>query len=202
MTLIAVTKTVDVETINKAIGLGITDIGENRVQELEKKIEGIGDSVNYHLIGHLQTNKVRNIIDKVKLIHSLDRMSLAKELDKRAKMSDLVIDALIQVNVAEEESKFGLEVNQVLPFIEEVLKFDNIRIKGLMTIAPYTDDKILLRNVFRTMYNLKEEITKGNYENLSMDYLSMGMTNDYEMAIEEGSNMIRVGSGIFGDRNY
>lgn len=202
MTLIAVTKTVDVETINKAIELGITDIGENRVQELEKKIEEIGENVNYHLIGHLQTNKVRNIIDKVKLIHSLDRMSLVKELDKRAKMNNLIIDTLIQVNVAEEESKFGLEVNQVLPFVEEVLKFENIRVKGLMTIAPYTDDKILLRNVFRTMYNLKEEISKAGYENLSMDYLSMGMTNDYEMAIEEGSNMIRVGSGIFGDRNY
>lgn len=202
MTLIAVTKTVDVNTITKAIELGIRDIGENRVQELEKKIEDIGDNVNYHLIGHLQTNKVRNIIDKVKLIHSLDRMSLVKELDKRAKMNDLVIDTLIQVNVAEEDSKFGLEVNQVLPFIEEVLKFENIRVKGLMTIAPYSDDKVLLRNVFRTMYKLKEEITSHNYENLSMDYLSMGMTNDYEIAIEEGSNMIRVGSGIFGDRNY
>lgn len=202
MTLIAVTKTVDVYTINKAIELGITDIGENRVQELEKKIEAIGDNVNYHLIGHLQTNKVRNIIDKVKLIHSLDRMSLAKELDKRAKMNNLIIDTLLQVNVAEEDTKFGLEVNQVLPFIEEVLKFDNIRIKGLMTIAPYTDDKVLLRNVFRTMFKLKEEINNQKYENLSIDYLSMGMTNDYTIAIEEGSNMVRVGSGIFGDRNY
>lgn len=196
------TKTVDVETINKAIELGITDIGENRVQELEKKIDAIGDNVNYHLIGHLQTNKVRNIIDKVKLIHSLDRMSLVKELDKRAKMNDLTIDTLVQVNVAEEDSKFGLEVNQVLPFIEEVLKFDNIKIKGLMTIAPYTDDQILLRDIFRTMYKLKEKILNAKYENLSMDYLSMGMTNDYKIAIEEGSNMIRVGSGIFGERNY
>ena len=202
MTLIAVTKTVDVDTINQAIELGITDIGENRVQELEKKIEAIGDHVNYHLIGHLQTNKVKYIIDKVKLIHSLDRISLAKELDKRAKMNDMSIDTLVQINVAEEDSKFGLEVSQVLPFIEEVLKFDNIRIRGIMTIAPYTDDKVLLRNVFRTMYQLKEKISNRNYENLSMDYLSMGMTNDYEIAIEEGSNMIRVGTGIFGDRNY
>lgn len=196
------TKTIDVETINKAIELGITDIGENKVQELERKIEEIGDNVNYHLIGHLQTNKVRNIIDRVKLIHSLDRLSLLKELDKRAKMSNLVIDTLIQVNVAEEESKFGLKVNQVLPFVEEALEYENIRVRGLMTIAPYTDDKVLLRNIFRTMYSLKEEINKGKYENLSMDYLSMGMTNDYEMAIEEGSNMIRVGSGIFGERIY
>ncbi|MDR7869872.1 MAG: YggS family pyridoxal phosphate-dependent enzyme [Tissierellaceae bacterium] len=202
VTLIAVTKTVDVDTVNKAIELGITDIGENRVQELEKKIDGINGSVNCHLIGHLQTNKVRNIIDKVKLIHSLDRISLAKELDKRAKMNDLVIDTLVQVNVAEEDTKFGLEVSKVLPFIEEILKFDNIRIRGLMTIAPYTDDEILLREVFRTMYNLKEEIKNHNYENLTIDYLSMGMTNDYKIAIEEGSNMIRVGTGIFGKRNY
>lgn len=201
MTLVAVTKTVDVDTINKAIELGISDIGENRVQELEKKIESIGDKVNYHLIGHLQTNKVRNIIDKVKLIHSLDRMSLVKELDKRAKMNDLVIDTLVQVNVAEEDTKFGLKVDEVLPFIEKVLSYENIRIRGLMTMAPYTDDQVLLRDVFRTMYKLKGKVSNQNYENLSMDYLSMGMTNDYEIAIEEGSNMIRVGSGIFGGRN-
>lgn len=169
---------------------------------MEKKIESIGSNVNYHLIGHLQTNKVRNIIDKVKLIHSLDRMSLVKELDKRAKMNDLVIDTLVQVNVAQEDTKFGLEVDQVLPFIEEVLKYENIRIKGLMTIAPYTDDEALLRSIFRRMHSLKEDINKRNYADLSMDYLSMGMTNDYKIAIEEGSNMIRVGSGIFGDRNY
>ena len=132
----------------------------------------------------------------------MDRISLVKELDKRAKMNNLIIDTLVQVNVADEDTKFGLEVNQVLPFIEEVLKFDNIRIKGLMTIATYTDDKVLLRNVFRTMFKLKEEINNRNYGDLSMDYLSMGMTNDYVIAIEEGSNMVRIGSGIFGDRNY
>lgn len=198
----AVTKTVDVATIEEAIGLGITDIGENRVQELREKIEAIGEGVNYHLIGHLQTNKVKYIIDKVKLIHSLDRLSLVKELDKRARQRQLVIDTLVQVNVAEEESKFGLKVEEVLPFIEEVLKYENIRIRGLMTIAPYTDDEALLRKIFRTMYKLKEDISKRKYENLTMDYLSMGMTNDYKIAIEEGSNMIRVGSAIFGTRKY
>lgn len=202
MTLIAVTKTVDVETIKEAIELGVTDIGENKVQELEKKIEEIGDNVDYHMIGHLQTNKVKYIIDKVKLIHSLDRKSLVKELNKRAKQNNLVIDALVQVNVAEEETKFGLEVSQVLPFIEKVLEFENIRIRGLMTMAPHTDDEKVLRQVFRTMYELQEEIKAHNYENLSMDYLSMGMTNDYEIAIEEGSNMVRVGTAIFGGRNY
>jgi pyridoxal phosphate enzyme (YggS family) len=199
--LVAVTKTVDVDTINEAIDFGITDIGENRVQELTKKIDLIGDRVNYHLIGHLQTNKVKYIIDKVKIIHSLDRISLAKELDKRAKQNDLIINTLVQVNVAEEDTKFGLEVSQVLPFIEQVLAYDNIRIRGLMTMAPYTDDEVLLRKVFRTMYELKEKILSQDYENLSMDYLSMGMTNDYKIALEEGSNMIRVGSGIFGERN-
>lgn len=198
----AVTKTVDVATIEEAIGLGITDIGENRVQELREKIEAIGEGVNYHLIGHLQTNKVKYIIDKVKLIHSLDRLSLVKELDKRARQRQLVIDTLVQVNVAEEESKFGLKVEEVLPFIEEVLKYENIRIRGLMTIAPYTDDEALLRKIFRSMYKLKEDISKRKYENLTMDYLSMGMTNDYKIAIEEGSNMIRVGSAIFGTRKY
>lgn len=200
--LIAVTKTVDVERINEAIGTGILNIGENKVQELEKKYNIIGDTVNYHMIGHLQTNKVRNIIGKTRLIHSLDRISLAKELDKRSKNNDIVTDVLIQVNVAEEETKFGLEVDKVLYFIEEILDLNNIKVRGLMTIAPYTTDTKLLRNVFRTLFNLKEDIINRNYENLSMDYLSMGMTNDYELAIEEGSNMVRIGSAIFGKRNY
>ena len=197
--LIAVTKTVDIDRIEEAISLGITDIGENRVQELEKKIDALGNRVNYHLIGSLQTNKVRFIIDEVKLIHSLDRVSLAKELEKRAKMNNILVNALIQVNVAEEETKSGLRVDEVISFIEEIQKYENIRIKGLMTIAPFTDDEAILRNVFRTM---KENIISRDYENVSMDYLSMGMTNDYEIAIEEGSNMIRVGTGIFGKRNY
>ncbi|WP_165920304.1 YggS family pyridoxal phosphate-dependent enzyme [Tissierella praeacuta] len=200
--LIAVTKTVDVDRINGAIGTGISDIGENKVQELEKKYDIIGDKVNYHMIGHLQTNKVKNIIGKTKLVHSLDRISLAKELDKRSRSNDIVTDVLIQVNVAEEESKFGLEVDKVLYFIEEILDFKNIKIRGLMTIAPYTTDTMLLRNVFRTLFNLKENIINRNYNNLSMDYLSMGMTNDYELAIEEGSNIVRIGSAIFGKRNY
>ncbi|MDU5083156.1 YggS family pyridoxal phosphate-dependent enzyme [Tissierella carlieri] len=200
--LIAVTKTIDIDRINETIRVGISNIGENKVQELEKKYDLIGDTVNYHMIGHLQTNKVKNIIGKTRLIHSLDRLSLAKELDKRSKNSDIITDVLVQVNVAEEESKFGLKVEEVLYFIEEILDLKNIKVRGLMTIAPNTTDEILLRKVFRTLYNLKENIINKNYENLSMDYLSMGMTNDYELAIEEGSNMIRVGSAIFGKRNY
>ncbi len=154
------------------------------------------------MIGHLQTNKVRNIIDKVTLVHSLDRMSLAKELNKRARMNNISIDTLIQVNVAEEETKFGLKVEEVLPFIEKILDFEYINVRGLMTIAPHTDNEAILRQVFRSLYNLKEDISGRNYKNVKMDYLSMGMTNDYKIAIEEGSNMIRVGTGIFGKRNY
>ncbi len=154
------------------------------------------------MIGHLQTNKVKYIIDKVKLIHSLDRISLAKEMNKQAKKYGIIVDALIQVNVSEEESKFGLKVCELMPFIEEMTKFPNINIKGLMTIAPFTDDEIVLRDVFRKMNNLKEDINNKNYENISLEYMSMGMTNDYKIAIEEGSNMVRIGTGIFGKRNY
>lgn len=199
--LIAVTKTVEVETIKEALELGVTDIGENRVQELEKKMPLLGADVNYHMIGHLQSNKVKYIIDKVKLIHSLDRMSLAKEIDKRAKENNIIANTLIQVNVAEEESKFGLKIEDVIPFVEEIQKFNNIRVKGLMTIAPFSYDENLLRKVFRTMADIKEDIKDRNYENVSMDYLSMGMTNDFEIAIEEGANLIRVGTAIFGKRN-
>lgn len=200
--LIAVTKTIDIDRINEAIGAGAKDIGENKVQELEEKYDIIGNTANYHMIGHLQTNKVRNIIGKTSLIHSLDRMSLAKELDKRSGGSNIITEVLIQVNVAEEESKYGFKVKEVLPFIEQILAFENIKVRGLMTMAPFTKDEVVLRNVFRRLFNLKEDILSRNYENLTMDYLSMGMTNDYEIAIEEGSNMIRVGSGIFGSRNY
>lgn len=199
--LIAVTKTIDVDRIKEAINFGITDIGENKVQELQTKIPLLEDEVNYHMIGYLQTNKVKYILDKTTLIHSLDRTSLAKEINNKAKTSNIIVDTLIQVNVAEEETKFGLKVEEVVPFIEEVLSYENIRIKGLMTIAPFTDDKILLRTIFRTMYKLKEGIINRGYKGISMDYLSMGMTNDYEIAIEEGSNMIRIGTGIFGNRN-
>lgn len=200
--LIAVTKTIGIDKIKEAIDVGILDIGENRVQELETKYNLIGNKINYHMIGHLQTNKVKNIIGKTRLIHSLDRISLAMELDKRAKNIDKVAEVLLQVNVAEEESKFGLKVEEVLHFIEEILSLNNIKVRGLMTVAPFTSDKILLRKVFRTLNVLKKDIESRNYGNLSMDYLSMGMTNDYELAIEEGSNMIRIGSAIFGKRNY
>lgn len=198
--LIAVTKTQELELVKEIVDLGVKDIGENRVQDLVERIGNIGPIVNYHMIGHLQSNKVKDIINEITLLHSLDSISLAKELNKRAKMKDKVLDVLIQVNVAEEDSKFGFKVEEVLPFIENVLDFEYINVKGLMTMAPFTDDEVLLRKVFSTMYKLKEDISKRNYKKISMDYLSMGMTNDYEIAIEEGSNMVRLGTGIFGER--
>ncbi len=200
--IIAVTKTVGVDAINEALNLGLKDIGENRVQELVKKYDVIGSNGNFHMIGHLQTNKVKDIIDKVSLIHSLDRLSLAKELNKRAKMSDLVMDVLIQVNVAEEESKYGLKVDEVIPFLEKIMKYDNIKVKGLMTIAPFAEDPEEIRWVFKDLRRLGEVINSKGYDNVDMEILSMGMTNDYEVAIEEGSNMIRIGTGLFGKRNY
>lgn len=200
--VIAVTKTIGIDQINKALELGLTNIGENRVQEMMRKHDIIGNKANYHMIGHLQTNKVRNIIDKVSLVHSLDRMPLAKELNKRASMNNLVIDVLIQVNISEEESKYGLKVDEVIPFLENLFKYKNIKIRGLMTMAPHLDNPEEVRWVFRDLRKLSETIKNKNYDNVDMDILSMGMTNDYKVAIEEGSNMIRVGRGLFGERNY
>lgn len=202
VTLIAVTKTVDVDLIQKSLDLGLNNIGENRVQELQRKYEEIGDKATWHMIGHLQTNKVKYILDKVSLIHSLNRISLAKELNKRAKDTNKIIETLIQVNVAEEESKFGFKTGEVIPFIESILSMENIKVKGLMTIAPYAEDPEEVRYVFRELRNLKETIESRNYKEVDMKYLSMGMTNDYKVAIEEGSNMVRIGTALFGKREY
>ncbi len=202
VTLIAVTKTVDVDLIQKSLDLGLNNIGENRVQELQRKYEKIGDKATWHMIGHLQTNKVKYILDKVSLIHSLNRISLAKELNKRAKNANKIIETLIQVNVAEEESKFGFKAEEVIPFIETILPMENIKVKGLMTIAPYAEDPEEARYVFRELRNLKETIESRNYKEIDMKYLSMGMTNDYKVAIEEGSNIVRVGTALFGKREY
>lgn len=202
MTLIAVTKTIDISRINEVISLGIKDIGENKVQEIESKYNDIEKEVNWHMIGHLQSNKVKHIIDKVQLVHSLDRISLAEEIQKRASNKGIIIEVLIQVNIAEEESKFGLKYEQVIPFIEKVKEYENIRIMGLMTVAPYVENSEEVRFVFRQLKELFDEVETKNYKNVVMKYLSMGMTNDYEVALEEGSNMIRLGTGIFGKRIY
>jgi len=198
--IIAVTKTFGVDRIEEALNIGLDNIGENRVQELVEKYNILGKGPKYHMIGHLQSNKVKDIIDKVTLIHSLDRPSLSKEIDKRAKAKGIVMDVLVQVNVAEEESKHGLKVEKVIPFIEETLQYNTIKIKGLMTIAPLVEDAEEVRWVFRELRKLSEKISNQGYENVDMEFLSMGMSNDYEVAIEEGSNMIRIGTGLFGGR--
>lgn len=201
--LLAVTKTVDVDAIQQVIDNGITNVGENKPQELARKYDVLGDKVNWHLIGSLQTNKVKYIIDKVYMIHSLDREVLCEEIQKRAEKINRTINCLVQVNISKEESKHGLEQEDVLAFIENVSKkYKNIRIRGLMTMAPFTEDEKTVRSVFKGLKDLSINIEQKNIPNVSMEYLSMGMSNDYEIAIEEGSTIVRVGTSIFGERNY
>lgn len=201
--LIAVTKTVDVDKVLEAIDAGITDIGENKPQELARKYDVIGDNVRYHLIGTLQTNKVKYIIDKVYMIHSLDRVALCEEIQKRAEKINKTINCLVQVNISKEESKHGLEKEFVIDFIKEVSsKYKNIHIKGLMTMAPFVDDEEEIRNVFKSLKNLSLQIKDLNLQNVEMDTLSMGMSHDYKIAVEEGATMVRVGTSIFGQRDY
>lgn len=201
--LMAVTKTVDVDKVLEAIDAGITDIGENKPQELARKYEVIGDKVRYHLIGTLQTNKVKYIIDKAYMIHSLDRISLCEEIQKRAEKIDKIVNCLVQVNISKEESKHGLDRELVIDFIKDVSEnYKNIHIKGLMTMAPFIDDEEQIRKVFKNLKDLSLEINNLNIPNVEMDTLSMGMSHDYKIAIEEGATIIRVGTSIFGQRNY
>lgn len=198
--IIAVSKTVEPERILKAIDCGITELGENRVQELMEKYDIIDKECSWHLIGHLQTNKVKYIADKVKLIHSLDSMELAQEIQKRAAKAGRILEVLVQVNIAGEETKSGISPGQAMDFVKALSGFGNIRIKGLMTIAPMAENPEDVRWVFAGLRKLLIDIRKENIDNIDMDYLSMGMSNDFETAIEEGSNMVRVGTAIFGKR--
>ncbi|GAA0091574.1 YggS family pyridoxal phosphate-dependent enzyme [Paraclostridium bifermentans] len=201
--LIAVTKTVDIDAVNEAIECGVTDVGENKPQELARKYDVIGDRVKWHLIGSLQTNKVKYIIDKVYMIHSIDRLSLCDEIQKRAQSIDRQINCLIQVNISKEESKHGILEEDAIDFIKNISNnYPNIRVKGLMTMAPNTDDKNLIKSVFRGLKDLANKIDNENINNVSMEALSMGMSNDFEIAIEEGATFVRVGTSIFGQRNY
>lgn len=203
ITLLAVTKTVDVDLVNEAMNEGITSVGENKPQELARKYDIIGDKLNWHLIGTLQTNKVKYIIDKVCMIHSLDRIALCEEIQKRAEQINREIDCLIQVNISKEESKHGLDKDEVVDFVKEVSeKYKNIKIKGLMTMAPFVEDENEIRGVFKGLKDLSTQIKELNIPNVEMDALSMGMSHDYEIAIEEGATIVRVGTSIFGERNY
>ncbi|RYD06351.1 hypothetical protein N752_05510 [Desulforamulus aquiferis] len=199
VTLIGVTKNMTADKASQAVRAGILDLGENRVQELQNKHPLI-QGVRWHFIGHLQSNKVKYIIDKVHLIHSLDRWSLALEIDRRAREINRAVPVLIQVNVANEATKFGLEVQETYDFVTEVSGLKGISVQGLMTIAPFVEDPEEVRPVFKQLKDLSGHLK--NIPGVQMEQLSMGMTNDYHVAIEEGSTMVRIGTAIFGYRDY
>lgn len=202
ITVIAVTKTVDSDRALKAYEAGLNNFGENRVQEFNNKYESLKNfNINWHIIGHLQTNKVKYIIGKVKLIHSLESISLAEEIDKRSKQNGLITEVLVELNIAEEESKFGIKKENLIDFLKSIEGFENIRIVGLMTVAPFVEDKEEVRWVFKEMKQLYDTVSNMSFKNVNMKYLSMGMTNDYDIAIEEGANIVRVGTAIFGSRS-
>jgi pyridoxal phosphate enzyme (YggS family) len=199
VTLIGVSKTIDSDTVKQAVNYGLQNFGENRVQELQGKFNLV-ENVKWHMIGRLQRNKVKYIIDKVAMIHSLDRLSLAREINRQAEKINRSVPVLVQVNPANEESKAGLPYEEVIPFIETIYNLKNIKVMGLMLIAPLAEDPETVRPYFTMMKQLFDGIKQDNYPHIEMKYLSMGMSNDFEIAIEEGSNMVRIGTGIFGKR--
>ena len=202
VTLIAVSKTKPIEMLQTVYDLGARDFGENKVQEMCEKMEVLPKNIRWHMIGHLQRNKVKYIVDKVAMIHSVDSLRLAETIEKEAAKKAVIVPILIEVNVAQEESKFGLKPEEVLPLIEQIADFSHIRIKGLMTIAPYVDNAEENREIFRELKKLSVDIAAKNINNVTMSVLSMGMTGDYMVAVQEGATMVRVGTGIFGARNY
>ena len=200
--LVAVTKLHTPAEINEAIDAGVTDVGENKVQEILDKYDKV-KPVRWHLIGHLQTNKVKYIIDKVDLIHSVDSLHLAKEIDKRAAQHGKVMDILVQVNAADEESKFGVSSEEAEQLIADIAdQCPNVRIRGLMCIAPFLEDPNGCRPYFAEVKAIFDRHVGDPTGKTDFKYLSMGMSGDFEVAIEEGSNVIRVGTAIFGTRNY
>ncbi len=202
VTLIAVSKTKPVEMLQEAYDLGVRIFGENKVQELTQKYDLLPKDIQWHFIGHLQTNKVKYIVDKVALIHSVDSIKLAETIEKEAEKKDCIARILVEVNVAQEDSKFGMKVEEVLPFVEKISKFSHIKVEGLMTIAPFVENPEENRPIFSKLRQLSVDINDKNIDNVNVSILSMGMTNDYEVAIEEGATFVRVGTGIFGHRDY
>lgn len=200
VTLIAVSKTKPVEMLREAYDAGARDFGENRVQELMEKMPSMPEDVRWHMIGHLQRNKVKYIVGKVWMIHSVDSLELAEEISKEAVKRKVTVRILLEVNVAEEESKFGVTVQEAVSLAESVAKLPGIQIEGLMTIAPYVEDQEENRVYFRKLKQLSVDIYSKNIDNISMNVLSMGMTGDYSVAVEEGATCVRVGTGIFGER--
>jgi len=202
VTLIAVSKTKPLFMIKEAYEAGMLQFGENKPQEMRDKAKEFTASVNWHMIGTLQTNKIKYVVGTACMIHSVDSISLAYAIDKEATKKDLVMDVLLEVNVAEEESKHGFSVNEIFPAVQELASLSHIRLRGLMTVAPYTENAEENRIYFRKMKEILVDINAKNIDNVFMDSLSMGMSSDYEVAIEEGATMVRIGTGIFGERDY
>lgn len=202
VTLISVSKTKPVEMLQEAYDAGSRDFGENKPQEIREKYPQLPTDIRWHMIGHLQRNKIKYIIDKVYMIHSVDSIRLAEAIDEEAKKHGIIMPVLIEVNVAEEESKFGVHLDEVESLIRQISELSNIQVQGLMTIAPFTENAEDNRIYFRKLRNLYVDIKDKNIDNVNMCNLSMGMTGDYEVAVEEGATMVRVGTGIFGARSY
>ena len=202
VTLISVSKTKPVEMLQEAYDAGSRDFGENKPQEIREKYPQLPTDIRWHMIGHLQRNKIKYIIDKVCMIHSVDSIRLAEAIDEEAKKHGIVMPVLIEVNVAEEESKFGVHLDEVESLIRQISELSNIQVQGLMTIAPFTENAEDNRIYFRKLRNLYVDIKDKNIDNVNMCNLSMGLTGDYEVAVEEGATMVRVGTGIFGARSY
>ncbi|MCI9149958.1 MAG: YggS family pyridoxal phosphate-dependent enzyme [Lachnospiraceae bacterium] len=202
VTLIAVSKTKPVSMLETVYEAGIREFGENKVQELTEKYELLPKDIHWHMIGHLQRNKVKYIVDKACLIHSVDSLRLAEEISRMAQAKQVEADILVEVNIAGEESKFGMTAQQAISLVTEIAALPGIHVRGLMTIAPFVEDPEENRMYFRKMKELSVDINRKNIDNVGMDILSMGMTGDYMVAIEEGATMVRVGTGIFGERQY
>ncbi|EQB62521.1 MAG: hypothetical protein RBG1_1C00001G0100 [candidate division Zixibacteria bacterium RBG-1] len=199
--IVAVTKNVAVEKINEALDCGIEIIGENKVQEAQAKYDQIDKKVLWHLVGHLQTNKVKKALEIFEMIQSVDSLKLAEEIDRRAKEKNEIFPILIEVNTSGEPTKYGVKPEQTENLIREMQKLENLRIRGLMTVGPASDDKQKVRQAFRQLRGIYEKLEKVKMSNLELEYLSMGMSSDFEEAIEEGSNMLRIGTAIFGPRS-
>ena len=202
VTLVAVSKTKPVSMLQEAYDLGVRIFGENKVQEIRDKYDALPGDIEWHMIGHLQTNKVKYIVDKVKLIHSVDSLHLAETIEREAEKHGCSVDILLEVNVAREETKFGLKMEEVIPLAEKISEFPHVNLRGLMTIAPFVDNPEKNRTIFADLQKLYVDIKEKNIDNGTVSILSMGMTNDYEVAIEEGATMVRIGTGIFGARDY
>ena len=202
VTLIAVSKTKPIEMLQEVYDAGVREFGENKVQEMCDKMEVLPKDIRWNMIGHLQTNKVKYLIGKTSLIHSVDSLHLAEEIEKQAAKKNVLVDILVEVNIANEASKFGTTKEDAIRLVRVISRLSHLRIKGLMTIAPMVENPEDNRLYFRQIKELSVDIESQNIDNVSMKVMSMGMTGDYMVAIEEGATMVRVGTGIFGERNY